>query len=67
MALYPARAMERAMRIQEVILRAVSGEILWSQAAIRYRQVEVRTGRLSECKANDPAITDTDFLPTLVR
>jgi len=33
MALYPARAMERAMRIQEVILRAVSGEILWSQAA----------------------------------
>src|SRR2546426_1709525 len=33
MALYPARVMERAMKIQEVILRAVSGKILWMQAA----------------------------------
>jgi transposase len=33
MALYPARAMERALKIQEVILRAVDGRILWSQAA----------------------------------
>ncbi len=33
MGLYPARAMERALKIQEVILRAVSGKILWSQAA----------------------------------
>ena len=30
---YPARALERALKIQEVILRAISGEILWSQAA----------------------------------
>ncbi len=30
---YPARALERAMKIQEVILRAMSGEILWMQAA----------------------------------
>lgn len=33
MAIYPASAVERAMKIQEVILRAVSGRILWSQAA----------------------------------
>jgi transposase len=33
MALYPARAMERAMKIQEVILQAIGGKILWSQAA----------------------------------
>lgn len=33
MGLYPAWALERAMRIQEVILRAMSGEILWMQAA----------------------------------
>lgn len=33
MGLYPVRALERAMKIQEVILRAVSGQILWSQAA----------------------------------
>jgi transposase len=31
--LYPARAMERALKIQEVILRAIDGRILWSQAA----------------------------------
>jgi transposase len=33
MAIYPAGAVERAMKIQEVILRAVSGKILWCQAA----------------------------------
>src|SRR5512141_3101059 len=33
MALYPARAVERMLKIQEVILRAVDGRILWSQAA----------------------------------
>ena len=33
MGRYPARAVERAMKIQEVILRAVSGQILWLQAA----------------------------------
>ena len=33
MGLYPARAVERAMKIQEVILRALSGEILWMEAA----------------------------------
>jgi Helix-turn-helix domain len=30
---YPGSAVERAMKIQEVILRAVSGEIHWFQAA----------------------------------
>ena len=30
---YAARAVERAMKIQEVILRAVSGQIMWMQAA----------------------------------
>ncbi len=33
MPVYPPVAVERAMKIQEVILRAVSGKILWSQAA----------------------------------
>ena len=33
MSLYPARALERAMKIQEVILRAASGKIRWMQAA----------------------------------
>ncbi len=33
MGFYPARALERAMKIQEVILRAISGEILWMHAA----------------------------------
>ena len=33
MRFYPAWAVERAMKIQEVILRAVSGQILWMQAA----------------------------------
>lgn len=33
MGLYPARSMERAMRFQEVILRAVSKQITWTQAA----------------------------------
>src|SRR5512140_2895017 len=33
MALYPARAVERMLKIQEVILRAIDGRILWSQAA----------------------------------
>ncbi len=29
MAYYPETALERAMKIQEIILRAMSGEILW--------------------------------------
>ena len=33
MALYPARAVERAMKIREVIARAMSGKINWLQAA----------------------------------
>jgi transposase len=33
MGLYPRTAAERAMKIQEVILRAASGEITWVQAA----------------------------------
>lgn len=33
MKLYPGPAMERAMKRQEVILRALSGEITWVQAA----------------------------------
>ena len=31
--LYPPEALERAMKIQEVILRGLSGEITWLQAA----------------------------------
>ena len=33
MVLYPVSAMERAMKIQEVVLRAISGEIRWFRAA----------------------------------
>ena len=33
MALYPARALERAMKINEIITRAISGKINWMQAA----------------------------------
>src|SRR2546430_1035910 len=33
MGVYPARSMERAMKFQEVILRAMSKQITWMQAA----------------------------------
>ena len=33
MHLYPARVLERAMKIREVITRAMSGKINWIQAA----------------------------------
>jgi hypothetical protein len=33
MAYYPGSALERAMKVQEVIMRAMSGEILWMDAA----------------------------------
>src|SRR4030095_11085410 len=33
MPLYPARALERAMKIREVITRAMSGKINWLEAA----------------------------------
>lgn len=33
MGLYPSGAVERAMKVQEVILRAMSGQMLWTQAA----------------------------------
>jgi len=32
-AYYPEPALERAMKVQEVILRAISGQILWMEAA----------------------------------
>ena len=33
MYVYPARALERAMKISEVITRAISGKINWIQVA----------------------------------
>jgi len=33
MELYPGRALERALKVQEVILRAIGGQISWMQAA----------------------------------
>ena len=33
MALYPSREVERAMKVQEVILRGISKQIRWTQAA----------------------------------
>lgn len=41
---YSKAAVERAMKVQEVILRAISGQILWSQAALILR-VSDRTMR----------------------
>ena len=37
MGLYPPGAVERAMKVQEVILRAISGEINCIQAAVDHR------------------------------
>lgn len=48
MVLYPQAAAERAMRIQEVILRAVSGQIHWFQAA-EILGVSVRTMHRWKC------------------
>ena len=44
MALYPPAAVERMMKVQEVILRAMSGELTWIQAA-RILRVSDRTMR----------------------
>ena len=52
MAIYPITAMERAMKIQEVLLRATSGKIKWWQAAeligISERQLRRRRKRYEE-------------------
>jgi len=34
MSMYPDSALRRAMKIQEIILRAMSGEITWIKAAM---------------------------------
>jgi len=39
MGTYPDAAVERAMKIQEVLLRAMSGQISWVQAGRDYRAV----------------------------
>ena len=31
--LYPARAVERAMKVHEIIMRALDGQLTWIQAA----------------------------------
>jgi transposase len=33
MGVYPPKAVERAMKVQEIMIRAVSGQLLWFQAA----------------------------------
>ena len=52
MAIYPITAMERAMKLQEVLLRATSGKIKWWQAAeligISERQLRRRRKRYEE-------------------
>ncbi|OLE67691.1 MAG: hypothetical protein AUG09_01155 [Acidobacteria bacterium 13_1_20CM_2_68_7] len=40
---YPGSAVERAMRIQEVVMRAVTGQIQWFQA-VEILGVSCRTG-----------------------
>ena len=48
MELYPGRALERAMKVQEVILRAIGGQINWMQAAeiLGYSDRTVRRWRM---------------------
>ncbi len=52
MEIYPITAMERAMKLQEVLLRAASGKIKWWQAAeligISERQLRRRRKRYEE-------------------
>ena len=43
--LYPLVALERAMTIREVVLRAMSGEITWMQAAEIIGCTPARSGR----------------------
>jgi transposase len=46
MEMYPRSAMERAMKIQEVILRAMSGELTWMQAAHILRMTDRNLRRM---------------------
>ena len=46
---YSARAVGRAMKIQEVILRAISGQILWMQAAHLLIRRRVRAKYMRDC------------------
>jgi transposase len=52
MHLYPARALERAMKIKEVLTRAMSGQISWIQAAeiigVRDRTIRRWRARLEQ-------------------
>lgn len=53
MPLYPARALERAMKIKEVITRAISGKINWIQAA------EILGCRIGSCAGGESGGTNT--------
>ena len=67
MGVYPARALDRAMKLQEVILRAVDGKITWMQAAeiigisdrTMRRKSHERTG--SQCRGAAPNPLNTNF------
>src|SRR3972149_5747937 len=52
-AVYPSSAMERAMKVQEVILRAIDGRLKWYQAAeilgISARQMRRWKRRYERC------------------
>lgn len=48
MEMYPRSSMERAMKIQEVILRAMSGELTWMQAAHILRMTDRNLRRLRD-------------------
>src|ERR1039458_9698329 len=53
---YPAAAVERAMKIEEVLLRAAAGKIMWCQAAemirISDRQLRRLRGRYDKRGCN---------------
>ena len=40
---YPKAAVERAMKVQEVVLRAMAKKIIWWQAALRGDSAEQRS------------------------
>ena len=60
MHLFPARALERAMKIREVIARAMSRKINWIQAAeilgMSDRVIVMRQGRIVD-RFNRPGLT----------
>jgi len=59
MELYPGRALERVMKVQEVILRAIGGQISWMQVAETWG---IRIGRCGGDECGTSFLGTTGFL-----